>query len=229
MKPYPQPRTPVSLSDSVHHQLNMYALAASAAGVGVLVLAQPAEGKIVYTPANIPINVKEGIVYLDLNHDRINDFSFLNTTWGGGSQWAGALSVGPAQQSNGILQFKGGSCQHCASALPKGRKVGSKGPFAGSKLIMAYYQSGLYANTSYGPWRKAQQAYLGLKFMIKGKVHYGWARVKTLARSSGYKATITGYAYETIANKAIVTGRTKGVDVITVQSGSLGLLALGRK
>jgi hypothetical protein len=33
----------------MHHQLNMYALAASVAGVGVLALAQPAEAKILYT------------------------------------------------------------------------------------------------------------------------------------------------------------------------------------
>jgi hypothetical protein len=43
-------RAPSKLSDSVHHQLNMYALAASAAGVGILALAQTAEAKIIYTP-----------------------------------------------------------------------------------------------------------------------------------------------------------------------------------
>ena len=32
-----------SLSESVHHQLNMYALAASAAGVSLLALVQPGE------------------------------------------------------------------------------------------------------------------------------------------------------------------------------------------
>jgi hypothetical protein len=35
MKRSPRPREAVSLSDSVHRQLNMYALAASAAGVAV--------------------------------------------------------------------------------------------------------------------------------------------------------------------------------------------------
>jgi hypothetical protein len=43
---------PSKLSDSLHHQLNMYALAASAAGVGMLTLVQAAEAKIVYTPAH---------------------------------------------------------------------------------------------------------------------------------------------------------------------------------
>ena len=45
-------RNTAKLSTSLSHNLNMYALAASAAGVGVLALASPAEGKIVYTPAH---------------------------------------------------------------------------------------------------------------------------------------------------------------------------------
>jgi hypothetical protein len=36
-------RTSAKLSDSLHRQLNMYALAASAAGVGLLAFAQPTE------------------------------------------------------------------------------------------------------------------------------------------------------------------------------------------
>ena len=40
-----RPRRAANLSDSVQHKLNMYALAASAAGVGALALAQPAEAQ----------------------------------------------------------------------------------------------------------------------------------------------------------------------------------------
>ena len=43
-------RKTAKLSESIHQQLSMYALAASAAGVGML--AQPAEAKIVYTPVH---------------------------------------------------------------------------------------------------------------------------------------------------------------------------------
>src|SRR5579863_10427884 len=72
MKRSPRPRTTANLSDSIHHRLNMYALAASAAGVGVLALAQPIEAKIVYTPADVKIGY---IPYnLDLNHDGVVDF-----------------------------------------------------------------------------------------------------------------------------------------------------------
>jgi hypothetical protein len=41
------PRLISKLSEPVHYQLNMYAIAASAAGVSLLALTQPAEAKIV--------------------------------------------------------------------------------------------------------------------------------------------------------------------------------------
>jgi len=43
-------RTPSNLSQLTHKRLNIYALAASAAGVGMLALAQPADANIVYIP-----------------------------------------------------------------------------------------------------------------------------------------------------------------------------------
>jgi hypothetical protein len=42
-------RRPSQLPESLHKRLNAYALAASAAGVGLLALAQSAEAEIVYT------------------------------------------------------------------------------------------------------------------------------------------------------------------------------------
>jgi len=86
------------------------------------------------------------------------------------------------------------------------------------------------------PWVDVRQAYLGLKFVVKGKIHFGWARIKMIG-GLGFPAVITGYAYETIPNKSIVTGKTKGPDEISVEgmdsarttpeSGTLGALAIG--
>ena len=49
-------RTPAPLSDSLHRQLNGYALSACAAGVGALALTQSAGARIVYTPTNVTIS-----------------------------------------------------------------------------------------------------------------------------------------------------------------------------
>jgi hypothetical protein len=91
---------------------------------------------------------------------------------------------------------------------------------------------------TWGKWTKANDRYLGLKFEIKGKFHYGWARLNVRAGEANITATLTGYAYETVANRSIQAGETKGDDMpaepgVTAPGGaalshtSLGALALG--
>ena len=66
-------RAPAHLSDSLRRRLNAYALAASAAGVGMLALAQSSEAEIVYTPTHHVF--RKGHIYkLDLNRDGTMDF-----------------------------------------------------------------------------------------------------------------------------------------------------------
>jgi hypothetical protein len=83
-----------------------------------------------------------------------------------------------------------------------------------------------------------------LKFTINGQVHYGWARfnVKVLHDGHNYRTTplLTGYAYETVPNKPIITGQTQGpeddndftepnasLSMPARQTATLGMLALG--
>src|SRR5215471_12989912 len=63
-----QPRTSVKLSESVHRQLNLYALAASAAGVGLLSVPS-ACAEIVYTPTHVKMDVVHGFYPIDFNND----------------------------------------------------------------------------------------------------------------------------------------------------------------
>jgi len=121
-----------------------------------------------------------------------------------------------------------------AAALRKNAPIGSNSAFKqASYLYMAYVGRNLGHLSGHGPWIGNKRAYLGLKFKIDGKTHYGWARLHVLARLTSpvtarlIMATLTGYAYETIPNKAIIAGKTKGPDLITVQPASLGHLAAG--
>jgi hypothetical protein len=83
----------------------------------------------------------------------------------------------------------------------------------------------------FGPWlnggKGVKNRYLGLKFKIKGRFHFGWARLTVTTTRDDFTATLTGYAYETIPGKAIIAGKTKGPDVTTVDPASLGHLAAG--
>jgi hypothetical protein len=239
MKRSSGPRKTANLSESIHQHLTMYALAASAAGVGALGLGQTAQAKIVYTPANVNIAQNGGLVPLDLNHDGIPDFGLRNRWRILGSEIFATLKVVQARSANEIR--KGLPCYPgflCAAALPKGTKVGVKGQFQQdpkSGLFMVQLDH-VY---DWGPWLNVkQQAYLGFKFVIKGRTHFGWARLKVSVDQvrQTIAATLTGYAYETIPGKAIVTGHTKGPDDRSTEGiadpagakpATLGMLALG--
>ena len=70
----PPRRSAARLAPSTHKRLSSYALAASAAGVGILALTLPSEAEIVYTPGDHVIN--KGHSYnLDLNNDGTTDFT----------------------------------------------------------------------------------------------------------------------------------------------------------
>jgi hypothetical protein len=122
-----------------------------------------------------------------------------------------------------------------AAALPKGKRIGPKGEFKHSSYAVMAATS---KATTCGPWARQSnlQAYLGLKFTINGKIHFGWARVKVDTLQQPFSAILTGYAYETIPGKAIIAGATKGPDdpeptaafsSHTPERATLGALALG--
>jgi hypothetical protein len=227
-------RSETSLNARMEKYLSGYATAAVAAGVSLLALSRSADAKIVYTPANTNIPTNGGPVPLDLNHDGIVDFSFLNLStqaiawsftasakvqgnrmWGKGS-FAGILGPGP-------FVF--------ASALRARFEVGPNRSYfknGDHGVIAAGFESN-YGTGTFGQWLYTKYRYLGLKFMIDGQIHYGWARVSVtkLNNKIGVAATLTGYAYETIPNKPIVAGKTKGPDVITWEPATLGHLAQG--
>ena len=128
MKRSPVARKAAKLSDSLHHQLNMYAVAAGAAGV--LALTPSAGAKIVFTPAHRNFQFNKNF-FLDMNHDGSDDFKFAfahrETS---SSMFRNDLRVGGVRPGNSVVFMA--SQQHegsCAVALPKWKKVGPKSPF----------------------------------------------------------------------------------------------------
>jgi hypothetical protein len=211
-----------NLSSLLEQDLNAYALAAAAAGVGALCFAQPAEAKVVYTPANVKIVLNAGLIKFDLNHDGIQDFGLSNTYRTSSSKWFAGLRVKPLKSANEIS----GKAHPLplAYALAKGDKIDSNAEFHPDYPVGGVMAASDIDGYRSGYWRNAT-AYLGLKFVIHGKVHFGWARVKvTPGTRNGFNATLTGYAYETIANAPIRAGATKGSKEA---AGNLGDLAAG--
>jgi hypothetical protein len=249
MKPSLRPQRISRCIPGFDQRLTAYALAASAAGVGVLALVQPAESEIIYTKTHKRITPNTTL-HLDLNHDGVVDFDLSDKVSYRSIFYAAAkLADVPAARSNRIVGHIGLLGKPYASALFAGLRVGPKGQFLPSQAAMA---ESIFSTTGArprpatqgfctGPWGNVTSRYLGLKFLILGEVHFGWARLNvTCKRQFDISAVLTGYAYETVPNRPIVTGKEKGTEengvneqgatsekMNSLQPASLGQLALG--
>jgi hypothetical protein len=191
----------------------------------------PTTAKIAYTPANVVI---ENSTYnLDLNNDGIVDFSIPEgNSDDGGCFPHGGIRVflnATAWHGNGIVGGTGlpivGFPPPPAAALSTGAPIGPKRMYLGLST-MAFGEHGWFrifppgmceqVDINEGNWFGAINRYLGLKFQIDGKTHYGWARLSTQVFGNGFLAAkLTGYAFETIAGKTIKAGQTKEADEST--------------
>jgi hypothetical protein len=218
------------LSSTLERRLSGYALAASAAGVSALALGPPAEARIIYTPAHETISSGENYS-LDLNRDGRTDFIIrdFSATVCNTYTCFRLLRVAPARRVNAVEAAVVDELAD-ALALRRGAKVGPlhTGFYYGQEVDMATVGTA-HCQTSCqrGYWLNVRNRYLALSFQVHGHTHYGWARMSIKASPSQMAVAITGYAYETVPNKPIITGKIKGPDVVTVQAGSLGHLARG--
>jgi hypothetical protein len=227
----------------------MYALAAT--GVGMLVSPPGADGKVVYTLAHD--KVQFGVVRpIDLNHDGIADFILLtggrySREWLELCDHSLVLTYSKRQEvcksttnfpNAAIRTFStyAGKKREYPALLRKGAQIGKGQQFGsmGSAQIVAEHLT-FSSRFWYGPWldngKGTKTGYLGVRFKILNELHYGWVRlcIKTHIEQSGntFTATLDGYAYETVPNKSIIAGETKGADDFIPESGSLGALAAG--
>ena len=215
------------MSQKLERNLCAYAAAATAACVGALAMPQSAEATVVYTPTNQKITQR---TFVDLNNDGINDFALhaictYSHPGSSGTFSYAQLTINPVVAGNHIW----GQVPDVA-ALAAGVSVGSNGPFKANVYLMGADQTNAY----YGQWalRKGsiKNRYVGLKFLINGQVHFGWARLNVQirsARTTCVQAVLTGYAYETVAGMPIVTGNTSGTEAASAGPGTLGRLAIG--
>lgn len=197
--------------DSLHQRLHAYALAASAAGVTMLALTHPAQAEIIYTPAQVTIGPNQSYG-LDLNNDGIVDFTIVNQLKSSGSAFELNLFVQNPGGGNAVAAHlvNSGGFQWAYAFSSGFRITQAQRHFTSARATMAWSRGVKWGSSWGGSWPGTYGlgggGYLGLKFKIKGKIHYGWAQLYTdLAWNQ--TATLIGYAYETIPNKAIKTGQ----------------------
>src|SRR5271169_1645160 len=164
-------RGEANLFESVHQQLNMYGIAAGAAGVSVLALAQPSEAKIIYTKVNVQISGNQRYS-LDLDNDGVADFTLIaffshcNVVCHFSQ---GSLNEKPASGNAAIGYLRSNLPQ--ASALSGGVLIGQDKRFLGRKALMANWvatcgRGGTCKSRGSGLWYNVTNRYLGLRFKI---------------------------------------------------------------
>jgi hypothetical protein len=181
--------------------------------------------------------VKIGLQPYGINFDNSQGKPNLHLLWNGTATGHSSLI---AYATTGGVAYKPSSRRiPFESAIFAGRKIGLERHFQNQKFgpRMARH----YREIWYGPWanggKGVKDRYLGVKFKIGGKFHYGWTRITVTTGPRGFTGMIlTGYAYETIAGKSIIAGATKGPEdaessatpsTPSSEPTTLGVLALG--
>lgn len=177
-----------------------------------IVLVQPCMARIVYTQTNQTISGDDASLAIDLNHDGVADVTIqlAMSTMGCDFDWADALP----RTGNAIVSNTQGLDGYWASALNIGALIWQGSSYAPGLAIMTDVDSGFGCPFphGYGYWGNSGPHYLGVAFVKNGRVHYAWAQLQVSFVNSRWvhsiTATLTGYAYQTIAGKLITAGHT---------------------
>jgi hypothetical protein len=225
-------RQPSKLSESLNRQLNCYALAATAAGVSLLALGQPCAARIIHKQIGFSL---EGIQQYRFNPANqahapfLFSGSFMNRT---SAWWNRDWFVATASDAGVMLAKNGFVADVRYGAVIGAGKVFGKGHSSGLLFTYGPYGGGTM-NHHRGNLPLEKTDYVGFKFAIAGKVHFGWIRMKISVHTFQGQEKITidylrDYAYETVPGKAIIAGKTHGPDQVA-EGATLGRLALGRR
>ncbi len=221
-------------SNNFNRQLTVYSLAAASAGVSLMALSSPASGEVVITKKTIPIHVEESVLITMANTGTADFILSLRSTFSSiSTQLVRSCQVKNAGSANAVMYA--GTHIAYASALARGTKIRPSARFGSLARIEESRTLG-NEREFYGQWGSSvKNRYLGVRFVLDGKTHYGWIRLTVTTNQSVHgpfmSAAVTAYAYETVPNKPIKAGtaastasQVKGPHQVEP---SLGILAAG--
>jgi hypothetical protein len=218
-------------SEEVNHRLSLYCLAAAASGVSLLALIQPAHASIVVTSTSVTVGPGSA-GFIDMNGDGKNDFEFFLQNGGYDHSFYRTLVVMPLTGGRAVGGARAPLGPY-GSALASGGKIGPSAHFSSSigrgqvtlERTQGAFSGSTLSDKAYGPWGvNSATHYLGVRFLISGKIHYGWIKLsvtKEAGSPSQIQATITEFAYNTVANQKMTAGQTAVVSAGATQRPSL--------
>lgn len=210
-------RMPSLLDEVLERRMLLYVLAAGATLAG----ASSAQAGAVFTRSNAVLSLESKHLSIDMNNDGTTDFVLTDECFSSTSCFGGVTMYAKGEGENGVE-----AGNRWAIALFPGSQVGPAEAFKqhGDMLAGGSYFGG--RTSSYGPFAHTRFRSLGVKFLIKGQVHYGWIGFRSV---NNFAATLIGWAYESEANTPIRVGQgfTRSDSLSSAEPTSLQLLAAG--
>jgi hypothetical protein len=202
------------MNKELQKRLGKYTAAAAA-----LVGASGANAQIVYTDVN-PDFAHPGneIAYgLDLNNDANFDFAMFSAdtvvSSGARIRYTVIAPYGTAAASNAIAGESPSGYDY-ALALNSGDMIDATLNWIAATNTMAY---NVDSNNPYNEnWNGVTDKYLGLKFVVAGNTHYGWARLDVQAVADVW--TLKDYAFNATPDGALEAGQMAGVNTMELES-----------
>jgi len=197
-------------SNNLNRQIGLYCVAAAVAGVSMLALAEPAQAEVVVTRKAIPVPITPWPtpepVKISIANNGVDNFYIWRYSL---ASDRGLLAWGANRGSSVEIGADGYYAK--ALALPRGAQIGPSVSFFNNYTDLVEATESGPPRYSRGYWGgNVKNRYLGVKFQLNGQTHYGWIRLTVTSNVKLNKptmeATITGYAYETVANKPILAG-----------------------
>lgn len=181
------------------------------AAAAVLLLPANSRADVHYfDPEDIIIDDNNTSYGLDINNDNYSDFkiglntdSYYNSTYY--TYFYSFMTMSAMLNINYMI-----ASNDFIKKLPENMTVGPDGPW--DNVAVFCHGTGFYFGTSIirGDWKEsAEEKFIGVKFKISGKDHYGWIRASVASTMCYMKVTIHDWAYEDKPGVSIKTGQTE--------------------
>jgi hypothetical protein len=215
--------TPQKLSKRL---ANYGALSLALAGIA------DANGQIIYTPLNATTNANNDPIEIDLDNDGTFEFDIrlkytVNLDLNPNSLITGASALGDptgGSEGNYVYPF----------ALNSGYSIGPISSSTSNNAWSNYNRQSMVFNncTTSGPsyaqfgCNPGVDKFLGLRFLIDGNTHYGWARLNITDLPNNW--TLVDYAYEDTPDTAIMAGEMPPLGVKENVLSNIKIVALNK-
>jgi len=184
-------------------------MAYSATALGLIVPSQKSDAQILYTDLHEDRQFGDTSSFIfDLNYDNFHDLMVFQ----GFSATAQMIMLQRAQDTEILAQSQNSYMYPFALSANYQLDTINK-----NWRIRDFGTMNFQGSNAYGYWQGVTDKYLGLKIKIKGKAHFGWARLDVA--QNGKSFVVKDYAFEFTPEKPIKTGEGMNTYGVTAISG----------